>query len=130
MFERKGGVVNMPRVQKSLFGFLEDKDKEEIKGMGEKLKVEVEVEEEEKKAETRKPNQIETDYYEKSRIDVCAQMLRERFHVNIEIFEVRYGSKPPINEKIYGYYMLITIKSGDRDRIVEFIRNECRLKVY
>jgi hypothetical protein len=113
----------MTGVQKSLFGFLKDKDKEEMEKTGEKLKSDVE----EKKVETRKSNQIETDYYEKSRIDVCANILRKMFNVNIEIIPVRYGSK---SEKIYGYYMLIKIKSGDKDRIVEFIRKECGLKVF
>lgn len=118
-------------IQKSLLGFLEDKDKEEIEKMGEKLKEDIE----EKKIKTKKPHQIETDYYEKSRIDLCSDTLRKMFNVNIEIIPVRYGSKLPVNEKIYGYYMLITIKRGnrdnsDRDRIIEFIRDECGLKVY
>lgn len=74
-------------------------------------------------------HQIETDYYDKSRIENCAKILRERFNVSIDIRDVRYGSKPPINEKIYGYYMFITIRSGDRSRIIEFIENECKIKV-
>ncbi len=120
-------------IQKSLLGFLEDKDKEEIEKTGEKLKENVE---EKKIKATKKPHQIETDYYEKSRIDLCSDTLRKMFNVNIEIIPVIYGSKPPVNEKIYGYYMLITIKrsnrdiDSDRDRIVEFIRDECGLKVY
>ncbi len=113
----------MPAIQKSLFGFLDEKDNEK---MGEKLKEKIV----EKRIEIRKEDQIETDYYEKNRIETCAQRLRERFHVNIEIKEVRYGSKYPLNEKIYGYYMIITIKSGDKERIVEFIRNECKLEAY
>lgn len=118
-------------IQKSLLGFLEDKDKEEIEKTGEIIKEDVEK----KKIKTKIHNQIETDYYEKSRIDSCSVALRKTFNVNIEIIPVRYGSKPPVNEKIYGYYMQITIKSGnrdnsDRDRIVEFIRDECGLKVY
>ena len=116
----------MSGAQKSLFTFIEDKDKEDLERMGEQLKVDIE----DKEVKIRKSDQIETDYYDKSRIDMCAQRLRERFHVNIEILPVRYGSKPPLNEKIYGYYMIVTIKSGDRERVVEFIRNECRLEVY
>lgn len=115
----------MSRVQKSLFGFLDEKDKEDLEVSGEKLKENVE-----KKIEIRKNNQIETDYYDKSRIDTCAQRLRGMFNVNIEIFPVRYGSKPPLNEKIHGYYMIITVKSGDIERIIDFVVNECRLKVY
>lgn len=115
----------MAGIQKSLFGFLREEDKEELAKMGEKLKENVE-----KKIEIRKSNQIETDYYPKDRIDRCAQILRGMFNVNIEIFPVIYGSKPPLNEKIHGYYMIITVKSGDIERIVEFIINECRLKVY
>lgn len=123
----------MSRVQKSLLGFLGDNDYNNYNDGDDKKKIEIDalkVKVEKKKTETRKSNQIETDYYEKSRIDTCANILRKTFNVNIDILPVKYGSKPPFNEKIHGYYMLITVKSGDMDRIVEFIRNECRLKVY
>lgn len=125
-------------VQKSLSTFFEDKDKEEDKNEIEKMK-KIEIQEgkkeeegivEDKVIEKRLPNQIETDYYEQTRIDICAKILRERFNINPEIIPVRYGSKPPINQKIYGYYMLITVRDRHKDDIVKFIREECNLKVY
>ena len=123
----RGGIDKS--VQKSLSTFLEDKDKEEDK--------EIEIKEEvyekivdNKNIEKRLSNQIETDYYDQNVIDICAKRLRERFDINPEIIPVIYGSKPPINQKIHGYYMLITIKDRYRDDIVKFIREECKLKVY
>lgn len=110
--------------QKSLLEFVENEEKTE------KQKPDTETKIKKKIVRTRKQNQIETDYESKDRIEKGAKLLRERFNVNIEIFPVIYGSKPPINQKIHGYYMLITVKSGDMDRIVEFLESELRLKVY
>ncbi len=125
------GEFDKISVQKSLSTFFEDKDKEEDKDKIEKdERNEIIVQEgivEDKVIEKRL---IETDYYEQNRIDVCAKILRERFNINPEIIPVRYGSKPPINEKIYGYYILITVRDRYKDDIVKFIREECNLKVY
>jgi len=113
----------MSTAQKSLLGFFENEEKEEKKGVVKEKEIAVErIKDDGKK----KSNQIETDYYDKSRIETCAKVLRERFNVNIEILPVMYGKDP----KIYGYYMIITIKSGDKNRIEEFIRDEYKLKVY
>jgi len=125
------GDIDKTSVQKSLSTFFEeDKEKEEYK-IEETKEVELQKEiVEDKIEEKRLSNQIETDYYEKSRIDVCVKRLRERFNIDIDIIPVRYGSKPPINQKIYGYYMMITVKGKGYDNIVEFIEDDCNLKVY
>lgn len=129
--------VDITSVQKSLSIFFEDKDKDKIE---EKEKEEGKIEEtkeieireeiiEDKIIEKRLPNQIETDYYEQSRVETCAKMLRERFNIDIEIVPVRYGSMPPINQKIYGYYMVITVKGKGKDDIAEFIQKDCNIKI-
>lgn|SRR3990167_487950 len=134
MKRKKYIIGGIDSVQKSLSTFFEDK------GEIEKTK-KIEIQEgkkegvhegivEDKGIEKRLPNQIETDYYELGRIDVCVKRLRERFNINPEIIPVRYGSKSPINQKIYGYYMLITVRDRYKDDIVKFIREECNLKVY
>jgi len=134
--KRKGFVsigIDRSSVQKPLSTFFEEKDKEKEENKVEEDRVEEkgEIEHEEifdKIIEKR--SRIETDYYEKSRIDICAKMLKERFNVDIDIMPVRYGSKPPIDQKIYGYYMLISVRGKGYDIIADFIRNECNLKVY
>lgn len=130
----RGGIDKS--VQKSLSTFF-DKDKEDD---NDKKEDKIEDNEIGKKEEVyegiiegiekRLPNQIETDYYDQNLIDICVKRLREKFGINPEIIPVIYGSKPPINQKIHGYYMLITVKDRYRDDIVKFIREECKLKVY
>lgn len=133
MVKRKRVVGGIDSVQKSLSTFL-DKEKEEYKDkIEEDERKEITVQEEiveDKRVEKRLSNQIETDYYELSRIDICAKRLRERFNINPEIIPVRYGSKPPINQNIYGYYMLITVRDRYKEDITKFIKEECNLKVY
>ena len=129
------GSFDKISVQKSLSIFLKEEGKEEDKDKENKIEDRKEIETieeivEDRTIEKRLPSQIETDYYEKSRIDDCAKRLRERFNVNIEIIPVRYGSKPPINQKIYGYYMYIIVKDRVRDIITKFIKEECNLKIY
>lgn len=120
--KRKNKSENMLGAsQKSLSGFFGDQEKEEKIVENENVK-----KEDSKQIFIRKSNQIETDYYEKSCVETCAKIIRERFNVNIEILPVMYGKNP----KIYGYYMIIMIKSGNRERIEELITNECHLKIY
>lgn len=121
------GGIDKISVQESLSTFLEE-DKIEKEERKEIIVQEGTVED--KRIEKRSSDQIETDYYEPSRIDVCAKRLRERFNINPEIIPVRYGSKPPINQKIYGYYMLITVRDRYKEDIIKFIKEECNLKVY
>lgn len=127
------GGIDRTYVQKSLSTFFEEKDKEkeEYKYKIDKMK-KIEIPEEiveDISIGKRLPNQIETDYYELSRIETCAKVLRERFNIDIEIIPVRYGSRPPINQKIYGYYMLITVKGKGKDSIVESIKKDCNLRI-
>lgn len=123
--------IGSSSAQKSLSTFAEEDREQEEDKIEEIKKIEIPKEiVEDKIIEKRLPNQIETDYYEQSRIDVCAKRLREKFNIDIGIIPVRYGSKPHINQKIYGYYMLITVKGKGYDNIVEFIEKDCNLKVY
>lgn len=130
-FISKIGDIDRISVQKSLSTFFEEKDKEKAEET-EKMKEKEIIEEivEDKKFEKRSPDLIETDYYEQSRIDACAKRLRERFNIDIDIIPVRYGSKPPIDQKIYGYYMLIKAKDRYKDIITKFIKEDCNLEVY
>ena len=144
IIDKTTNIVKHPP-QKSLSTFFEEKE-ENIKPagiivnqkisdqksllpfFGEKTEEKIVIEKFEKK---RQSGQIETDYYEQSRIETCANRLKGIFNVIIEILPVRYGTKPPINEKIRGYYMLIKIRDGaDKENITEFINKECNIKVY
>lgn len=112
--------------QKSLSSFFETEKEDDEKS------IESKKESVSHKIDTvaKRKDQIETDYYSEDRIQVCAKKLRERFNVNVKILPVRYGNRPPLNEKIYGYYMLVTIKGGVKGIISDFIRKECKVKVY
>lgn len=128
------GYIDRTSFQKSLSTFFEEKDRKQEyhkDKIYETKKIDVQKEiVEDTIIEKLLPSQIETDYYEQSRIQICAERLRERFNIDIDIIPVRYGSKPPINQKIYGYYMLITVKGKGMDSIVEFIRKDCNLEVH
>jgi len=121
-----GNIDRISSVQKPLSVFFGEEDKCQIEE--EKKIIQKEIVED--KIEKRLPNQIETDYYEQDRINACEKRLRERFNIDIEIIPVRYGTKPPISQKIYGYYMMITVKGKGKDTIVDFIKKDCDLKVY
>lgn len=122
-----GGITS---TQKYLTTFFEEEDKEKEE---DKIEKRIGIQEEiieDKRIEKKPLDQIETDYRERSFIETCAEKLRERFNINIEILPIRYGNRPSINQKIYGYYMLITVKGKGKDHIIEFIQKHCNLKVY
>lgn len=111
--------------------FLEEKvdkeEKEDKKDKEEKFDGQIEKKTEIKIGETLPTNKIETDYYDKDFVEHCAKKIKDRFNPEMEILPVRYGK----SDKIYGYYILITLKnSGDKERMLEFIKEECRMKVF
>ncbi len=118
--------------QMSLVKFFEENKEKELttEVSKEEIKKGSEIIVEDKTIEKRESYQIETDYRDKNTIDTYAKRIKERFNVGIEILPVMYGSKPPINQKIYGYYMLINVKDRYREMISKFIEEDCKIKVY